>query len=1103
MKNLENELKLKLNLFFTLIILLSFVVSSIFYYYINKQNAKDAFNKVGINISFTILDIVEKEIETILVQSDQNNDIVRSKKNEIFRDVIRRYNKNQDIESISFWSDNYDLLFSSQPIDTEKIRLNIMYQEFKKNPVIEIDNKKFFGYKTKIALFNNYQEFGYLFVMLKSDSYNKDIKSIYYMSYLFIIFTIFVMIFGNLILNKLLFKHLEILKHGFQRILVQDYSKKLQISNKKSKFEELYRLYNSLIRSLNKQAIDNNLTSTKFSEIQKMYLSILHNTSIGILFFHENGTLFETNERAMNILDIEDKENWTSLNIYSIDFFQDSELISDFEMVKSNSLPARGEIDILISQKKVKNLRYSISSLKIEYNKKFILLSIEDASEENRFFNEQQIQQKLVRELLKKNSYKGVAEAISKSCSLLFKNDAFALDRYDRRNNYLIGVLSKDTPTTKNEIQDYPPVDNRPISDTTYRVLSGEKIVINRKETNRRYFASSFGALSRMSKSFMIVPISHQEKSLGLISIHSYTDDFFTNDDLEIFASMANLCAEPILRIQKQSKQRIISGLLEKLNRPYKNDALGDLVANAVHKLFFYNKFYLFFYDINEDSIKLKFNKEFKRNSFKIHENNINIDKKLFDNFKKSLPYFDNNDAALLSGFTNNKKSKSEMAVGITWNNELAGILLLESNVGNYFNDADLQEFIEFSNHLGGVFAKHIEEQKVLSNSQELKDLVKQRTTLLVEEISTRVSLEDRLSSIIDTSLDAIIAIDYEGIIKVFNISAETLFMYSKKEMLGQPIQTIIPQKGNIKSLNNLIDLIVMNKKKNFDTGVFVVGAQKSDGTLFDVEISASVSYEENNPVLIIVLRDISEKKRIEDHSKDLETKLVNNSRLAKIGEIATILSKEIQEPLIELESALAELDATKIDDENLKNQMTNIKKNRDKVKIVRNMFNHLNSLEEKGEDEFELLNFNEIIKDVETLFTEQIVMYEINFIVEIDNINVQVKGVVEQIKQAILNLVQNAIDAIEDIVNAEIGVKIFLSRNGKNIIIKIKDNGNGIEEDNLHKIFDPFFTTKERKDGGLGLTVAFGIIQAHKGAIYCNSRLGVGSTFSIELPVL
>jgi signal transduction histidine kinase len=107
-----------------------------------------------------------------------------------------------------------------------------------------------------------------------------------------------------------------------------------------------------------------------------------------------------------------------------------------------------------------------------------------------------------------------------------------------------------------------------------------------------------------------------------------------------------------------------------------------------------------------------------------------------------------------------------------------------------------------------------------------------------------------------------------------------------------------------------------------------------------------------------------------------------------------------------------------------------------------------------------------------------------------------------EQMRQAFINILENAIEAMPNGGRLEVGT--MLTPDGKAIAVRFADTGTGIPEENLERIFDPFFTTKQIGKGtGLGLAIVYGIVKMHRGAISVDSRVGVGSTFTLTLPVI
>jgi signal transduction histidine kinase len=110
--------------------------------------------------------------------------------------------------------------------------------------------------------------------------------------------------------------------------------------------------------------------------------------------------------------------------------------------------------------------------------------------------------------------------------------------------------------------------------------------------------------------------------------------------------------------------------------------------------------------------------------------------------------------------------------------------------------------------------------------------------------------------------------------------------------------------------------------------------------------------------------------------------------------------------------------------------------------------------------------------------------------------------GSEDQLLQVFMNLVSNAAQAMESKDNGVLSIKTNYSSRQNAILIQIEDTGVGIPEKEMSRLFEPFFTTKKGKGVGLGLSVAYGIIQEHGGSIYVQSKIGEGTTFHVKLPV-
>ena len=163
-------------------------------------------------------------------------------------------------------------------------------------------------------------------------------------------------------------------------------------------------------------------------------------------------------------------------------------------------------------------------------------------------------------------------------------------------------------------------------------------------------------------------------------------------------------------------------------------------------------------------------------------------------------------------------------------------------------------------------------------------------------------------------------------------------------------------------------------------------------------------------------------------------------------------------------------------------------------------MIKNLQSFYQPSEENFTPVSINTLIE--ETLLIAGKALKEKGIEVKKDYTTntYTVDAIEDQIKQVILNVIQNAIDSIKTNNNGKI--TLTLTQSIDDFVLKINDTGTGIEKENMKMIFDPFFSTKGREGTGLGLSVSYGIIKKHGGDITIDSQLGIGSTVTLVIPI-
>lgn len=251
--------------------------------------------------------------------------------------------------------------------------------------------------------------------------------------------------------------------------------------------------------------------------------------------------------------------------------------------------------------------------------------------------------------------------------------------------------------------------------------------------------------------------------------------------------------------------------------------------------------------------------------------------------------------------------------------------------------------------------------------------------------------------------------------------------------------------------------------------------------------------------------------KRAYDELKVRQLQLFHSQKLAALGQLATGVAHEINNPLFVISSEAEMLLNDENSDDNTKAASKIII---EQVKRIKDITERLLEFSRKREFKLKPLEVDRILEKSITLLTYQARMEDIEIRKEIEPNLPKILGDSHQLQEVFLNLMLNAVQAMEK--GGKLTVRVSkeeVTKYGRRetdrfklgmeyMAIEFRDTGSGMDEETLNKIFDPFFTTRE-KGVGLGLSVSYGIIDNHKGIIEAQSRLGEGSVFIVKLPIL
>ena len=262
---------------------------------------------------------------------------------------------------------------------------------------------------------------------------------------------------------------------------------------------------------------------------------------------------------------------------------------------------------------------------------------------------------------------------------------------------------------------------------------------------------------------------------------------------------------------------------------------------------------------------------------------------------------------------------------------------------------------------------------------------------------------------------------------------------------------------------------------------------------------------------IIEVWRDITEQlsyrwdKKVKELKSNLQ-RLVQEDRMISLGKLAASCSHEINNPIQGLltfsdlmQDILAEGKPSQKDLEQFKKHLSFMSK---ELERCGNIISGLLSFARESPKEYRQIDLNEVLEAVLALTRHKMELRNVELVTRLYPDLLMIQGDGRELQQCFLNLIFNAIESMPE--GGQLSVISKLDSDKKNAQIGIRDTGYGIPEENLEHIFDPFFTTKgEGKGTGLGLSIAYGVTKNHKGNIKINSKVGEGSSFVLEFPVL
>jgi two-component system NtrC family sensor kinase len=283
----------------------------------------------------------------------------------------------------------------------------------------------------------------------------------------------------------------------------------------------------------------------------------------------------------------------------------------------------------------------------------------------------------------------------------------------------------------------------------------------------------------------------------------------------------------------------------------------------------------------------------------------------------------------------------------------------------------------------------------------------------------------------------------------------------------------------------------------------YLLRLRRADGNPLWVEVTAHAEAPDGDGSVRVeaLVRDVSERKKLDDETRDIYHHMLQAEKMAALGQTISGVAHELNNPLATILSWAERLSQrTALEDPVRRGLETILSESERAARIVRNLL----TFARKRQTTRAMVDLNQVVRETLALRSYEQRVSNIDVIDALAIGLPQVFADGHQIQQVLLNLIINAEQAMLSAKGrGTIVVRTWQDADHESVVLEINDDGPGIPEDVQPKIFDPFFTTKEVGKGtGLGLTVAYAIVQEHGGRIRLESRPNAGASFFVELPV-
>jgi PAS domain S-box-containing protein len=435
--------------------------------------------------------------------------------------------------------------------------------------------------------------------------------------------------------------------------------------------------------------------------------------------------------------------------------------------------------------------------------------------------------------------------------------------------------------------------------------------------------------------------------------------------------------------------------------------------------------------------------------------------------------------------------------------------LTIECQARIVYNDKNV---LQICLTLNNVTERKQAQETIAYLNEKLEETVRRQTTeLIVSNLSLMKKVEElrrskhqllereaKLNSIFNASVEGIITINVANVIVSANAAVETIFGYKPEELIDHNIHKLIPSPpkdingGNFSHAANLRGQIQE-----------VEGLHKN-GSVVPLDLSVAEFSIDNAHFFTHIVRDVSSRKQREQQDKEHLDELAHVTRLGLMGEMASGIAHEVNQPLSAISSyTQVSLNLIDAEDPDLVKLTEILYKTQQQALRAGRIIHRMREFVKSHSIHRSPADINALIHETVGLCIADLKQNGIRLAFELEHDLPPIHVDQIQIEQVIINLLRNSIDALKSLPakqQRQVSIQSRLTLNDC-IQVRVKDNGPGLDKEQQQKVLTPFYTTKA--DGmGMGLSITRSLVEAHDGTLHFNSEPGKGTSFYFSIPI-